>query len=357
MLSVDFLSPEWEAEWETFVHNHPEATSYHHLIWRDIFVRTFHYTPYYLVVRRKRDIAGILPLFLVSTFSGRQLVSVPFRDRGGILGNDAEAIQALCHQAQQLACELGCRNLILKHLSPCSEIENQQSDNGFTVSLNWVRSIVTLKDYKDNYWDSINDKTRNMIRQSQRAGLVFTASVSDEVGIVQCLDVFCQTQQRLGIPPFPERFYRILIAHLLATGQGELQAVSLQNQVVACAIVLRCGRSHIYAYAGSLEKFWCYRSNDFLVWNCLNQSIQSGADYFDFGSDSQYQMNLLAFKKKWLTHQTPVHYYFYSPRQSRSAMTSYHDSSQGIYPLLRKIVSRLPRPIYLLSSHVTRYFG
>jgi hypothetical protein len=86
-----------EAEWETYVAAHPDASGYHQWCWRGVFERVFGHEAIYLAARRRKTgaVAGVLPLVsFKSLLFGRFLVSLPFVNYGGVLADDDEVARA-----------------------------------------------------------------------------------------------------------------------------------------------------------------------------------------------------------------------------------------------------------------------
>ena len=356
VLNIESLTNASEAQWEDYVLRHPEATSYHRLFWKDIFCKTFGYEPFYLIARQGEKITGIMPLFKIPLLRGALMSSIPFRDRAPPLADDESSFQKLIAAAVAASREKRCSSLLIKSLEPLPPID--VAEGKFSCSKEWVRSYVTLPGSKEVYWKTINDKTRNMIRQAEAAALEFSRPALEDPKTGEAIDLLRATQHRLGIPPFPRSFYRDLLEALERHGAGELCVVTHENQITAAAILLFEADGVIYGYAGSDPKSWKWRVNDFLVWNCLGRAMQAGKSTFDFGSDSVRQENLLFFKKKWGAAQQPLHYYACRIGKDATARPfQWRDSSQGLYPALRNIVRRMPGPLYNLTGMLTRYFG
>ncbi len=62
-------------EWQTYVHNHSEATYYHLPQWQAVIKESLHYRPFYLFARDgEGKLCGILPLFQIrSVLTGNRL--------------------------------------------------------------------------------------------------------------------------------------------------------------------------------------------------------------------------------------------------------------------------------------------
>ncbi len=352
---IETLNQSTEGVWENYVLRHPHSTPYHRLYWKELFQTIFGYEACHLFARSGTEVLGCLPLFTAQSLRGPFLVSIPFRDRADPLFHNLQTLGALIEQAKVLMHEKKCRCVLIKSVTALpAEIMREL---GLTSHPNWVRSYLPLTGFDAAaLWNTINDKTRNMIRQGERAGLEFFSQCTDDQDHDSAIDVLHDTQHRLGIPPFPRAFYAQLLHSLRHQHAGQLCVVKHRGAIVAAAILLQHHTTMIYAYAGSRQSAWPYRVNDFMIWNCLTMALSQGMTSFDFGADSQHQSHVLFFKKKWRASQTPV-YSYYAARHAHDAPTEWRDSSQGAYPFLRGMVRRLPDPLYNLIGYFTRYFG
>lgn len=350
----DFPDARQAAEWEQYIISHPASGPYHRLVWPEVFQRIFHYRCWRVIARRAGAIVGAMTLYRIPTLSGAMLVTVPFRDRGDVLHDDEEVLAALLQHAIGLTRAQRCRSLLLKSASlPPMHAGDAKS---FSVKNDWIRSYVTLPANMQEYWKELDPQVRNKIRQGERFGLEFIAPLGDDAERDKAMAVLRDTQRRLGIPPFPREFYRCLSQALEQQGAGLMCGVRHSGRLLAATLLLHHRDTVVYAYAGSLREAWRLRVNDFLIWNCLRYASSVGARVFEFGSDSKHQADLLSFKKKWLAEQTPMHLLCHAPGGGKRGI-EWRDSSAGVYPLVRKVVSRLPRPVYNLTGLLTRYLG
>src|SRR5262249_1804132 len=149
------------------------------------------------------------------------------------------------------------------------------------------------------------------------------------------------TQQELGVPPFPRRFFAAMIRELGPTGNLKLFVVRRENAALSASIVFCHGDTAIYGYSASTPEGRQYRPNDFMLFKIITWAREQGLRRFDMGSDSPSQESLLFFKRKWLAEQKPIPTYVQGAGPS-----ALNDSSDTKYNSARKLVRRLPRPVY-----------
>lgn len=339
-----------DAAWTRFVNAHPRATAYHSLPWRDIFEHSFGYRSWYLraIDEQTGETAGVLPLYLVKSPFGRRVVAVPFRDRGGPLWTDDAAFVALVGEARRIASEVGAATVELKTVDayPAALV----SAAGLTERFYWVRSVVPLALFATvPLWQRLGHKRRSPIRQAQDGGMVCEDAATDAD---TWYDLHLRTQQRLGLPPFPIRFFQELLGTLVPCGAAQLLVARRGGEALAATILLRHRTDVIYGYAASTSEGQRQYAGDFLLFSALQAAITEGRDIFDMGSDSPSQNGLLFFKKRWCAVQAPIPTYILG--DEASAIT---DSSSSRYRLLRKGFEYLPRPVLRLAGRATKYFG
>lgn len=339
---------------QIYIDQHIDSTVYHTLAWRKISSQSFGYKSWLLVALTPSNerIVGTLPLFLVRSPFSRRLVSVPFRDRGGPLWSSPEAFVALVKRAQGLAAQHGARFLQLKSIKPYP--------TDFIEACNlqerwyWINSAIDLQGLDQAVlWKKIGQKTRNMIRQAEGAHLKFRDVTELDYALIAWYKLHLITQKRLGIPPFPKKFFQNLLHELGRDKGAKLFIVEQNNEPLAATIILLHRQTAIYGYSSSATTAQHLRPNDFLLFNVFNWLLDNDYSEFDLGSDAPGQTGLLFFKKKWMARQRQIPAY-----TSGQYVHALSDSSDSHYLHLRKILSCVPLPLLrLLGNAVTKYFG
>lgn len=352
-LRVRAVSDQDEDHWVRYVSSHRAATAYHDWAWRRIFKAALGYRSFYLVAESLKDDTwlGCLPLFVVGPRFFRRLVSVPFRDRGGLLWDTDEAFGTLVAAAE------GLRERTRSSFVDLKSVASYPSElvlaSGLTEHRYWVRSSVDLRGLDvATYRQRLGKKIRNVLRQAEGAGLT-ASDASDRPNALELwYPLHLATQRELGLPPFPQKFFSLVLQELLPRGAARLFVVLKGEKAVAAAIVLFEGRTGIYGYSASDPSARAQRPNDALLFHVVAWLIERGFECFDLGSDAPSQEGLLFFKRKWLAQQRPIPVYALGP--SHPALV---DSSAPRYALARAVFRRLPLPILRLTAAFTHLFG
>jgi len=336
--------------WTAYVERHAGATVYHRLAWRRIFGEAFGYRSWMLLARAPAGTVGALPLFLVRAPWGSRLVAVPFRDRGGPLWDTPDAFHALVEDARRIARVHRAASLELKTTTAYpDELVRQQT---LRERRYWINSVVDLQTlHADTLMAALGQKVRNMVRQAEKEGLRADLVVPDAAVARAWYEVYLRTQRKLGLPPFPRRFFELMFDELGRVGALRVCLVRAGGATVAACVILLNRREAIYGYSASDPQAASMRPADFMLFHALQWLLRNGYTRFDLGSDAPSQESLLFFKRKWLATQTPI------PVYSRGA-AAHSDSSALRYRLLRAVVRKLPLAVVgSLGPRVVRYFG
>ena len=336
-------------EWDRYVRASAHSSIYHLSAWRRIFGEAFGYRTWLLAARNAGGgICGVLPLYLVEGLFSRRLVAVPFRDRGGPVFDNLEALAALLGHAWDLARQERA-GLLLKTLVPLPAAAGVEN---LTRSDHWVNSRMSVAGLdRAAFWERIGGKTRNKVRQAEHRGLKAALATSNSDAAASWYHLHLQTQHRLGLPPFPLRFFSLMLETLRPSGNIELLEVRIGDEPCAATLLLMHRDSCIYGYSASSAEGQRLRANDLMLLESLTLAAVRGLTLFDFGSDSPSQESLLLFKRKWGAQQQPIPVY-------ASGGEGISDSSDSRYALARRMFRAMPASLSSwIGSRVVRRFG
>ncbi len=346
------LTAELFPAWDAFVARHPQSTIYHTSAWLRLLREVFGYASRSLVAMDKGEIVAGVPLFGLRGFMGKRLVSSPFRDRGGLLGNPEVDLAPLLEQAVGQTLAGRCQYLLLKQSQPLDPVLTARW--GLQESRHWLTTLVDLSAGSEAVWRKLKNNAVGPVKQAQKLGVRVYAGERQE-DMATFYQIFLENRRHLGIPCFPPRFFQEIWEKLCQKGQGQLFIAEKAGQPLAGLILLLHKGTAIDGYAASRPSSRELRPNDLLVWRAIQWAAREGCQVFDFGADSPRQPSLLAFKKKWRGVQQPMyHYYFYRDKNKIKVM----DSSDEKYEVIRTIIRLLPFPLYrLLSQAVVADLG
>ena len=280
------------AEWNAFIERHPLGTIEHAWEWRAIFRDAFSFESEYLIARRGMQPVGVLPLVLLkSRIFGRQVVSLPMVDYGGLLLDDAEAAQPLLEAATEIARGFGAAHV---------ELRQQQRTTALPARDHKATMRRTLPPDVDQLWNGIDRKVRNQVRKAQKANLSIAIGGLDLVD--EFYRVFSENMRDLGTPVYPKRWFaRMLQAFPVRT---RIHIVRADGRAVAGSFVLQYRDVDFAPSASSLRAARHLCPNMLLYWSMLENAVQRGARVFDFGRSS-HDGGTFQFKVQWGAQPVP----------------------------------------------------
>lgn len=283
-----------EVAWDQFVTEHPQASGYHLWAWRGILAGVFGHRPEYLTALRDGAIVAVLPLVIFrSPLFGRFLVSLPFVNYGGVVGDDEEALGALVARAGALARGMRASHLELRHTA--------RRLPHLTPKAHKVAMLLALPSTTEVMWTSLDRKVRNQVRKAEKSGLV------PEVAGIEALDafygVFAHNMRDLGTPVYPKRFFEAVLSTF--PERTRLIVVRHEAHPVAAALAWSWRTTVEVPWASSLRSYNAMAPNNLLYWAVIQQAIGQGAHTLDFGRSTPNE-GTFHFKRQWGAEPQPL---------------------------------------------------
>lgn len=339
-------------QWDDFVERHPHSTIYHNSSWISLFEEVFGYKQKGFILVDGGDILGGLTLFEVGGLMKKRLVSIPFRDRGGLLVKEGIDPSFFLSEAVELLRREKYSCLVIKGEEPISPALVKRW--GLKESRLWVTTQVDLTFGRDKLWKGLENNAQGPVKQAEKYGVeVYFGNSLQDMGIFY--NIFLRTRKTLGIPSFPHSFFDTIWNRLCLAKKAKLLLAKKDRLPIAGMLLLLHKDMVIDGYSAYLPQFKSLRANDLLVWRSLEWAAGNGYRLFDFGADSSDQEGLLSFKRKWCgVHKTMYHYFLLD----RNVRIDNMDSSQKKYRLIRKGISVLPLPVFSwISGKIVSNFG
>lgn len=281
------------AVWNAYVASHPRGTLYHRFEWLPLMAQVFGHHVLPLAMVAGDQVVGVFPLVHIrSRLFGRVLVSMPFVNYGGLLGDSTDIEKVLWDAAVQIAREHGVESVEARHLSPHGFIEQGKQHK--------VGMTLTLSPTIEAQWKAFNAKLRNQIRKSELAGL--SIRVGGTTDVAAFYEVFARNMRDLGTPVY----HRALFTKLFEAFPEACRVFTVRDQetVVAVAIAI--------AHRGTLEVPWAASRRDALTrcpnhrlyWELIQHAIKAGFTHFDFGRSTPGS-GPYKFKEQWGAMEVP----------------------------------------------------
>jgi FemAB-related protein (PEP-CTERM system-associated) len=245
---------------------------------------------------RGASVVGVLPLvFLRSHLFGRQVVSLPFLNYGGVLASDGQAAAALVARAADEARTFGASHVELRH-------RTRQTDT-LPFRQHKLAFLLPLPADRDSLWKQMDRKVRNQVRKAQKEGLRVIEGglelVDDFYG------VFARNMRDLGTPVYSKRLFIETLMEF--PGDAHVFVVRFGDRIVAAALGIRFSDTMLVPWASSLREYRHLCANVLLYWTMIERAVSVGARTFDFGRSSR-GTGAHHFKQQWGVREVPMHW-------------------------------------------------
>jgi FemAB-related protein (PEP-CTERM system-associated) len=283
---VEVASATDGAAWDAFVAAHPDGTVDHLWGWQTIFRDVFAHRPEYLVASSGGTIVGLLPLVVFqSRLFGRQVVSLPMLNYGGLLVDHPSAIDPLVAAAEVVGRGAGACHVELRHRERITSLPGRQHK---------VSMRLSLPQSADALWQATDRKVRNQVRKAQKSSLDVTTGGLERVD--SFYRVFAENMRDLGTPVYSKRLFTSVLQ--VFGDRTDVFVVSRGATPVAAALTLRFNDTVLVPWASSLRSYRHFCPNMLLYWSMLEHAIGGGARVFDFGRSTP-EGGTYHFKLQW----------------------------------------------------------
>ena len=314
------------AEWDRYVTQAAEATHFHRWGWKHVIEDVFQHECTYLGARDSTDrLVGVLPLVRAkSLLFGDYLVSMPFLNYGGPLGDDA-SVQALVRHAVGIAQECRVDLLELRSRAPLP-LDLAVSNRKITCVLDLERGNP------EAVWKALSSNVRRKVRRAQKDGFAVVFGLDQLDSFYR---VFSRHMRELGTPTLSRRFFETIVARF--PDDIWIGSAYHGGQPAAAGFGIRWGGELELTWVSALERYDHTYANMLLYWAFIERAAREGLGCFNFGRCSPGG-GTHRFKQQWGARDVPLMWYQLS-RGRRAATPSPRESAFSWGPVLWK---RLP---------------
>ncbi len=280
---------------------------------------------YLAAVDESGEWRGVLPLVRVRSVLGHYLISLPFLNDGGPLG-DSEAQQSLVEYAVGEAKRSGASLL---------ELRSRENVAGpLTPSYRRVAVHLSLPSSSEELWrNTLRPKLRAQIRRPAKEGMTFRCGAAELDGFYA---VFARNMRDLGTPVLPRKFFE-LGASSFGSSMLFAAVYSSTGVPVAGACCLHWRDELEVTWASSLREYNRLSPNMLLYARLMEEAIDRGVKVFNFGRSAPGG-STHRFKQQWGGHDVPLPWPFWS----HHAAIGVPSAKSPFYRLATAAWSRLP---------------
>lgn len=326
------------ADWDACVRRSRGWTHFHQFAWREVMTRAFgHECVYLAAAAADGTLAGVLPLVRVSSLLfGRYLVSMPFLNYGGPLG-DESAVRALTAEAVRLA-EGGDVGLLELRSRVAQPLDLPASQRKITVVLDLAPGDP------DAVFNGFKAKLRSQVRRPQKEG-VSVRFGRDQVA--PFYDVFARHMRDLGTPVLPRGFFEAVADAF--PDDAWFGCAWLGDRPIACGAGFVWDGEFEMTWASALREFNALAPNMALYWGFIERAARERLSRFNFGRCTPGG-GTHRFKLQWGSRDEPL--FWYQHTRGKAATPSPDDGAYAWGPRLWK---HLPLPLAnLVGPHIVR---
>lgn len=340
-LVVNEMSSADIARWDAFVESNSDATFFHRAGWKRIIEEVFGHPTWFLYAERNGVIEGVLPLAQIkSVLFGNTLMSLPFCVYGGVAANSDEAMTALTEAAQKKSELLRVDAL---------EFRNQQSCNtGWAHKDLYVTFRKEIDPDPDINLKNIPRKQRAMVRKGIKAGLESRWDDGED-----CFyDAYSQSVHALGTPVFSRKLFKQLREEF--GNDCRILTITKDGRTVASVMNFYFRDEVLPYYGGGTSEARALKGNDFMYWELMRRSAESGIRIFDYGRSKQ-GAGSYSFKKNWGFEPEPLHYEYYLVNAKEIPEVNPMNPK---YQMFIKLWRKFPLPVtQWLGPHIVKNLG
>ena len=314
------------ARWDRFVASDSRSTFCHQAGWKDIMSDVLGHEPRFLAaVDDAGEWRGVLPLVRVRSVLGHYLISLPFLNDGGPLG-EKRAQEALVEHAVSEAKRSGAGLLELRSRN---EVPGpvQSSDRRVAVHLNLPSSVEEL------WKETFRAKLRSQIRRPGKEGMVFLFGAGELDAFYK---VLAHNMRDLGTPVLPRVFFERVEALF---GSRLIFAVTYTKDgkpaAAACCFLWRDELEVMWA--SSLRSLNHLSPNMLLYSGLMEEAIARRVRTFNFGRCSPGGATH-RFKQQWGGRDVPLPW----PSWSRDGATGVPSADRMMYRLAIGVWKHFP---------------
>ena len=322
------LTNSWEKEWDNFVQSN-KCSYYFKISWRDVIHQNFnHQYKYYIHTDENGKIDGILPLFVIKSFLGTKLISIPYCPYGGVISKDEMVIDLLIAKAIEIGKSLNAKYIELKETS-ATYPNFIESSSYLTFKLNLSYPILEI-------WSNLSKSTKRKIKNSEKVETRITIDSNIEV----FYRLYLKHLKKMGTPAIKFSFFE----NLIKKDPTNVKVATIWYEGIAASsiLLLETDAGVIYDRGATNYGLRFLNLNYKLFWEIIKHYNKLEMNSFDFGRSVE-ESGTFQFKNSWRPNIIKLQYQYYLYNGSPIN----HSQSSWKRKVITKILKSLPRIEYI----------
>lgn len=340
-MKISIITHQQSHLWDEYVHMSPVASIYHLSCWADLIKKIFGHDSFQIAAFEDGKISGVLLLTrLKSPLFGDFMISMPYFNYGGAVGNTPEIEKALMGHANNIA-----KRLNISHI----EYRDIQKHEGLPVKIDKVTMLLKLPKTEEALWKSFSSKLRAQIKRPLKEGVETTIGGMEL--IEDFYSVFSKNMRDLGTPVYSSNFFREIVSSFEKNSQ--IIVIKHQQRPVAAAFLIGFNGTLEIPWASSLREYNHISVNMALYWETLRYAINNRYHTFDFGRCSR-DSGTYKFKRQWGATEKQL-YWHYWLKDGGTSLPALNPNNPK-YRLAIRVWKRLPLKVTnLIGPVIVKY--
>lgn len=296
VFSVHKPSDDFNVEWECFLASFQAHSTYHRPEWLSLLSDYSGFELFYFTLRiDNKVVAGVPMLFMKSALFGKNMISIPYVNYGGVLAVSNKLTLSLLDYIKKWATD-----------KKIDYFEFRTTTQGLSLPVKTNKSsmILTLPSTDTLLESKLSAKVRAQYKKTitHKPELLF--------GGFELLDdfyyVFSRNMRDLGTPVYGKSIFKKILDENKTN--SFLCIVKINNKPVSVAFLTGYRDMLEIPWASTLQSANKYDANMWMYRMVLKKAIDLGYKYFDFGRSTR-DANTYKFKKQW--GAKPINHYWY----------------------------------------------
>jgi hypothetical protein len=294
-----------DAAYEAFLARHPAALLYASSGYRNLLRDVLNATPRYLYTMNPRgEVDGVLPAFVSPAGDHAPVLnSLPFYgSNGGIVGDcHRESSNRLVERFYDLARETACASAtIISSPFDTLEMANWYRSNLEYDAVDERLCQVTSLEFDDNHADnlmaSFHQKTRNMIRKSDKVGV----QVSVENNMLDFVhDVHVDNMKLIGGIAKPRPFFSLIPNYFVPNKGFRIYVARISGAPAAAVLLFYYNKTVEYFTPVIREEYRRTQALSGAIFQGMCDASRAGFRHWNWGGTWASQDGVYLFKSRW----------------------------------------------------------
>lgn len=336
---VRILDPLVNSDWDRLIVSHPDSNFFHSAAWGKVLCKTYGHKPLYLHFLQRGESVALIPLIeVLSSFTGRRGVCLPFSDScGPLIFNEGESgfvmdkLSELARQRRWKYFEVRGERAIPLSAAP---------------AVTFYGHRLELRGSIEEIFARFRSSVRSAIRKAEKSNLTVQVAWTREA-VLDFYRLHIRTRRRHGIPPQPVSFFLNIYKEVIAPRLGFVVIAKRGSRLAAAAVFFHMGETALYKYAASDENLQEFRGSDLVMWEGIRFLARSGLTTLHLGRTSMENSGLRRFKLAWGTKEDTIKYFRFDA--VTDAWITVQPSTSGFH---KRVFGRLPLALNRLAGAI-----